>query len=168
MNLQAVRRQIGVVLQNTQLFSGDIFRNIVGESNLTMKDAWEAAELAGLAADLRAMPMQMYTMVSEGGGGFSGGQKQRLAIARAFAHKPRLLFFDEATSALDNRTQAIVTGSMERLQITRVVVAHRLSTIQHADRIVVLKEGKVCEEGSYEQLMARRGAFFELARHQIA
>lgn len=168
LNLQEIRRQIGVVLQHTQLVTGDIFRNIVGETSLTVEDAWAAAEAAGLADDIRAMPMQMFTMISEGGGGFSGGQKQRLAIARAFARKPRLLFFDEATSALDNRTQAIVTASMERMQITRLVVAHRLSTILKADRIVMLQAGRVHEEGTYAELMARKGSFHALASRQLA
>ncbi len=168
LNLQAVRRQVGVVLQSAQLFSGDLFRNIVGESNLPVEAAWEAAEMAGLADDIRAMPMQMYTVISEGGGGFSGGQRQRLAIARAFVNKPRLLFFDEATSALDNRTQSIVTESMERLQVTRIVIAHRLSTIVSANRIIVLHEGKVAEEGSYDELLALKGRFYELAKHQLA
>jgi NHLM bacteriocin system ABC transporter ATP-binding protein len=168
LDLREVRRQIGVVLQTTRLVTGDIFRNIVGESNLTLQDAWEAAEMAGLANDIRAMPMQMHTLISEGGGGFSGGQRQRLAIARAFAHKPRMLFFDEATSALDNRTQAIVTESLQRMQVTRVIIAHRLSTIAKADRIVALREGRVFEEGTYAELMEKKGFFYELARRQLA
>lgn len=162
-----VRRQIGVVLQNTSLIPGDIFRNIVGESSLTLDDAWRAAGMAGLAEDIRAMPMQMHTVISEGGAGFSGGQKQRLAIARALVHSPRILFLDEATSALDNRTQATVTASLEKLNATRIIIAHRLSTIIQADRIVVLRNGRIAEEGSYEQLMARRGFFHELASRQL-
>lgn len=168
LDLGEVRRQIGVVMQNSRLVAGDIFRNIVGESSLTLDDAWRAAEMAGLAEDIRAMPMQMHTMVSEGGGGFSGGQKQRLAIARALAHAPRLLYFDEATSALDNRTQAVVTASLEKLHATRIVIAHRLSTITQADRIVVLREGRVVEDGTYSELMARRGFFHQLAARQLA
>lgn len=163
-----VRRQIGVVLQSSSLIPGDIFRNIVGESSLTLDDAWQAAEMAGLAEDIRAMPMQMHTVISEGGAGFSGGQKQRLAIARALVRLPRLLFLDEATSALDNRTQAIVAASLEKLQTTRLVIAHRLSTIIQADRVVVLREGRIIEDGSYKDLMARRGFFYELATRQLA
>lgn len=163
-----VRRQIGVVLQSSSLIAGDIFRNIVGESSLTLDDAWRAAEMAGLADDIRAMPMQMHTVISEGGAGFSGGQKQRLAIARAIAHSPRLIFFDEATSALDNRTQAIVTASLEKMNATRLVIAHRLSTIIQADRIVVLRDGRVVEDGKYEKLMAQKGFFYELASRQLA
>ena len=111
--------------------------------------------------------MGMHTVVAEGGGGFSGGQKQRLMIARAVVNKPRMLFLDEATSALDNRSQAIVTQSMDRLQATRVVVAHRLSTIIGADKIFVLVDGRVLEEGSYAELMEMNGHFAELARRQI-
>lgn len=165
---QAVRRQIGVVLQSGKLTPGDIRSNIVGASNLSDDDAWAAAEAAGLAEDIRAMPMGMHTVVSEGSGTLSGGQAQRLLIARAIVRKPRLIFLDEATSALDNRVQAVVTGSMERLKATRVVIAHRLSTIQHADHIVVLAAGRVAEEGDYAQLMANDGLFAELARRQMA
>jgi NHLM bacteriocin system ABC transporter ATP-binding protein len=167
LDMREVRRQIGVVLQNASLVAGDIFRNIVGESSLTLDDAWRAAEMAGLAEDIRAMPMEMHTVVSEGGAGFSGGQRQRLAIARALAHNPRLLFFDEATSALDNRTQAIVTESLEKTQATRLVIAHRLSTIIRADRIVVLRDGRVVEDGKYADLMNQRGFFYELASRQL-
>jgi ABC-type bacteriocin/lantibiotic exporter with double-glycine peptidase domain len=113
------------------------------------------------------MPMQMHTVISEGGAGFSGGQKPGLAIARALAHNPRLLLFDEATSALDNRTQAIVTASLEKTRATRVVIAHRLSTIIRADRIVVLRDGRVIEDGKYADLMNRRGFFYELASRQL-
>jgi len=168
LDLREVRRQVGVVLQASRLITGDIYRNIVGESNLTLEDAWDAADMAGVAADIRAMPMQMFTMISEGGGGFSGGQKQRLAIARAFAHRPRLIFFDEATSALDNRTQAIVSESMENLQVTRIVIAHRLSTIVKANRIIVMNEGRIVEQGTYDELMVREGYFHSLAKRQIA
>lgn len=124
--------------------------------------------MAGFDADVRAMPMGMHTVVSEGGGTLSGGQRQRLMIARAVIQRPRLLYFDEATSALDNRTQAIVTASLDRLQATRVVVAHRLSTVVSADRIVVVERGRVVQEGRYEELMAQPGLFAELARRQIA
>jgi len=168
LDLRALRRQIGVVMQNSTLIAGDIFRNIVGESNLTLDDAWHAAEMAGLADDIRAMPMQMHTVVSEGGTGFSGGQRQRLAIARALAHKPRVVLFDEATSALDNRTQATVTKSLEQLRATRLVIAHRLSTIAQADRIVVMQYGRIVENGTYEELMAAKGFFHDLAKRQLA
>ncbi len=134
----------------------------------TMDDAWEAAEMAGLADDIRQMPMGMHTVVSEGGGTFSGGQRQRLMIARALVNKPRVIFFDEATSALDNRTQAIVTESMDRLDATRIVIAHRLSTIVNADRICYFDGGEMRESGTYDELMAQDGLFAQLAKRQIA
>ncbi|MCC7054307.1 MAG: NHLP bacteriocin export ABC transporter permease/ATPase subunit [Gemmatimonadaceae bacterium] len=168
LDVQSVRRQIGVVLQSGRLMSGDIFTNIVGSANATIADAWEAARMAGFDDDIKSMPMGMHTVVSEGGGTLSGGQRQRLLIARAIVHRPRILFFDEATSALDNRTQAIVTQSLDRLQATRIVVAHRLSTIQHADRICVVDRGAIAESGTYEELLAQEGLFAQLARRQIA
>jgi NHLM bacteriocin system ABC transporter ATP-binding protein len=167
LDLQAVRRQIGVVLQNGRLFSGDVFSNIVGSAPLTIDDAWEAARLAGLDQDLKNMPMGMHTVVSEGGSGLSGGQRQRLMIARAIVGKPRLLLFDEATSALDNQTQSTVSASRQGLQATRVVIAHRLSTILHADRIFVLDRGVIVQSGTYQELIAQPGLFVELAKRQL-
>jgi ATP-binding cassette subfamily C protein len=167
-DLRELRRQIGVVLQNSALLPADIFSNIVGTSSLGIDDAWAAARQAGVDEEIREMPMNMYTYLSEGGGGLSGGQKQRLLIARALVRQPRILIFDEATSALDNRSQGIVTASMERLQATRVVIAHRLSTIRNADRICFLKDGKIAEMGSFSELMRKQGLFAELARRQMA
>ena len=168
LDVAAVRRQIGVVLQSGRLLSGDIFTNIVGSSPLTVDDAWAAAEMAGFADDVRAMPMGMHTVVSEGGGTLSGGQRQRLMIARALVHRPRLLYFDEATSALDNRTQDIVSNSLQQLRATRVVVAHRLSTIINADRIYVIERGQIVQSGRYEELILEPGLFAALATRQIA
>jgi NHLM bacteriocin system ABC transporter ATP-binding protein len=168
LDVPAVRRQIGVVLQNGRLLSGDIFSNIVGSAPLTIDDAWAAAQMAGFAEDVQAMPMGMHTVVSEGGATLSGGQRQRLMIARALVHRPRLLFFDEATSALDNRTQGIVTASLQQLQATRIVVAHRLSTIVNADRICVIDRGQVVQTGRYEELIEQPGLFAMLAKRQIA
>jgi ABC-type bacteriocin/lantibiotic exporter with double-glycine peptidase domain len=162
-----VRRQIGVVTQSARLLPGDIFRNIVGTRALTMDDAWEAAEVAGIADDIRDMPMQMHTFVAEGATTFSGGQRQRLLIARAVAAKPRLLFFDEATSALDNRTQSQVADAIARLRATRVVIAHRLSTVRQADRILVLRGGRVVQDGTFDELLAQRGDFADLAQRQL-
>ncbi|NDJ53223.1 MAG: NHLP bacteriocin export ABC transporter permease/ATPase subunit [Chloroflexi bacterium] len=168
LDIRAVRQQIGVVLQNSQVMSGsDIFTNIIGANQLTMDDAWEAAEMAGFADDVRQMPMEMYTVVSEGGSTLSGGQRQRLMIARAIVTKPRIVFFDEATSALDNKTQAIVSESLERLDATRIVIAHRLSTIMNADRILVLNKGVLVEQGKYDELIKQKGVFSDLARRQI-
>ena len=125
-----VRQQMGVVLQTSRVMPTEMYRNIIGAGSKTIEDAWSAAERAGLAEDIRAMPMGMHTYVSEGGGTLSGGQRQRLMIARAIVNKPKILFLDEATSALDNRAQAIVTESMDKMEATRIVIAHRLSTIQ--------------------------------------
>ena len=131
-----------------------------------MDDAWEAAELAGIAEDIRQMPMNMFTVIGEGLGGISGGQKQRLMIARAIAPKPKILMFDEATSALDNITQKQVSDALDSLKCTRVVIAHRLSTIRNCDRIIVLDGGKIVEDGSYDELIAKDGFFAELVRRQ--
>jgi NHLM bacteriocin system ABC transporter ATP-binding protein len=168
LDIQEVRRQIGVVLQNGRLVVGDIFRNIVGNSKSTLDEAWEAAAMAGIADDIRAMPMKMHTVLGEDAQTLSGGQRQRLMIARAIVSRPKMLFLDEATSALDNRTQAIVTKSLEQLKATRIVVAHRLSTIINADRICVVEKGRLVQEGSYRELMNERGTFAELARRQQA
>ncbi len=166
-DIQAVRSQIGVVLQNSKLRPGSILDNIIGTSLKTLDDAWEAAQMCGLAEDIEAMPMGMHTMVSEGGGGLSGGQQQRILIARAVVHRPRILFFDEATSALDNRVQAIVSKSLEGLKATRIVIAHRLSTIINADRIFVLENGGIEQTGTYEELINQPGLFADLAKRQI-
>ena len=169
LDLREVRQQIGVFLQDSKLLPVDIFRNIVGvATDLTVDDAWEAARLAGLEDDIRVLPMGMHTYVSEGGGGFSGGQQQKLLIARALVRRPRILIFDEATSALDNRSQATVMESVEKLQATRIVIAHRLSTIINADRICYLDAGKIVEMGTYDELMKLDGRFAALARRQMA
>jgi len=168
MNKDLVRKQIGVVLQNGALMSGSIYKNIVGNSELTLENAWEAARMAGMEEDIKQMPMEMHTVISEGAGTFSGGQKQRLMIARAIVHKPRLIFMDEATSALDNKTQSVVSESLNKLQSTRIIIAHRLSTIINADRIYVLDKGTIVESGTYDELMEKEGLFSELAKRQIA
>lgn len=166
-DLKSLRRKIGVVMQNGKLFSGDVFSNItISAPWLTLDDAWEAAELAGIAEDIRRMPMGMHTIISEGSGGVSGGQRQRLMIARAIAPKPKVLMFDEATSALDNLTQKRVSDSLDRLKCTRIVIAHRLSTIRSCDRILYLEGGKIIEDGNYEELIAKDGKFAELVARQ--
>lgn len=165
---RSLRRKIGTVMQNGKLFQGDIFSNIIITAPwLTLDDAWEAAEMAGIAEDIRAMPMGMHTVISEGSGGISGGQRQRLLIARAIVSKPKILIFDEATSALDNVTQKIVSESLEKLKCTRIVIAHRLSTIIACDRIVVLEDGHIVEDGTYDELMANGGAFTHLVERQM-
>ncbi len=167
LDLKSLRRKIGTVMQNGKLFQGDVFSNIIiSAPQLTMDEAWEAARLAGIADDIHAMPMGMHTIISEGSGGISGGQRQRLMIARAIAPKPRILMFDEATSALDNITQKIVSESLDSLKCTRIVIAHRLSTIRHCDRIIVLDKGKIIEDGTYEELIDRNGFFAELVERQ--
>ena len=167
MDLKSLRRRIGSVMQSGKLFTGDIYSNIViNNPRLTMDEAWEAAEMAGFADDIRNMPMGMFTMISEGQGGISGGQRQRLLIARAIAGKPKILVFDEATSALDNITQKIVSDSLEKLKCTRIVIAHRLSTIKQCDRIIVLDQGHIIEDGTYENLIAKNGFFAELVERQ--
>jgi ABC-type bacteriocin/lantibiotic exporter with double-glycine peptidase domain len=148
--------------------SNSIFENIVCGGLSTMEDAWEAARAAGLADDIEQMPMGMHTIVSEGGSNLSGGQRQRIMIARALVMKPGILIFDEATSALDNRTQSIVTDSLNRLKVTRLVVAHRLSTIRNADKIYVIENGRVVQLGKYEELVNQPGLFAQLMKRQIA
>lgn len=169
LDLKSVRQKIGVVMQNGSLFPGDIFSNIIVTSPWKTLDAvWESARLAGIDKDIEDMPMGMNTLISEGAGGISGGQKQRIMIARALISKPSILFFDEATSALDNITQKYVSDSISSLNCTRIVIAHRLSTIRYCDRIVVIDKGKIVEDGVYEELINRKGEFYELAKRQIS
>ena len=168
-DLRSLRRKIGTVMQSDGLFQGDIYSNIVITApELTLDDAWEAAEKAGIADDIRDMPMGMNTIISEGQGGISGGQKQRLMIARAIAPKPKLLMFDEATSALDNKTQKQISDALDEMGCTRIVIAHRLSTIKNCDRIIVMDGGKIIEDGTYDELNAANGYFKRLLERQQA
>ncbi len=167
LDLPSLRKKIGTVMQDAGLFQGDIYSNIVITApELTLADAWEAAEKAGIADDIREMPMGMNTIIAEGQGGISGGQRQRLMIARAIAPKPKLLMFDEATSALDNKTQKQVSDALDAMGCTRIVIAHRLSTIKHCDRILVLDGGHIIEDGTYDELIAKNGYFAELVERQ--
>ena len=163
----AVRRRMGVVLQNVEIVAGSIYENIAGMSPLSAEEAWAAARAAALEDDIRAMPMGMRTMLPEGGVGLSAGQQQRLLIARALARTPRVVLFDEATSALDNRAQAEVQASLKKLGVTRLVIAHRLSSIRDVDRIYVLDGGRIVESGRYNNLMERDGVFAALSRRQL-
>jgi ABC-type bacteriocin/lantibiotic exporter with double-glycine peptidase domain len=164
----SLRRKIGCCLQSGSLFTGDLFHNItITAPWATHDDAWEALRMACMEDDVRRMPMGLHTVVSEGGGGFSGGQKQRILIARALISKPNIIFFDEATSALDNIAQKSVSDNLDKLRCTRVVIAHRLSTIRHCDRIVVLDKGHIAEQGTFEELMANKGLFYEMAQRQL-
>ena len=167
LNHRALRSNIGCVMQNSKLFPGDIFSNItITAPELDEAGAWKAAETAGVSEDIRKMPMKMHTMISEGAGTLSGGQVQRIIIARAIASRTKILLFDEATSALDNITQKIVSDSLARLKCTRVVIAHRLSTVKNCGRILVIDGGKIAEEGSYDELMNRKGLFASLVERQ--
>ena len=166
-DLSSLRKKIGTVMQDAGVFQGDIYSNIViSAPQLTLDDAWEAAEKAGIADDIRAMPMGMHTIISEGQGSISGGQRQRIMIARAIAPKPKLLIFDEATSALDNKTQKMVSDALDAMGCTRIVIAHRLSTIKHCDRILVLDNGVITEQGTYDELIKADGFFAELVKRQ--
>jgi len=167
LDLPSVRRQIGVVLQHDRVRTGDIFQNIVGNRTHTVDEAWEAAEKAGIADDIRRMPMGMHTHIPEGGTGFSGGQLQRLVIARALINRPPILIMDEATSALDNVSQKLVTDNICAMKMTRIVIAQRLSTIQRADRIIVFENGGIAETGPFEELIQKQGAFYALAARQL-
>jgi ABC-type bacteriocin/lantibiotic exporter with double-glycine peptidase domain len=167
LDLRSVRRQIGAVLQGSELLPSSIHFNIVGTTKKTMEDAWLAAQRACIADDIEALPMKMFTVLSDRSVTISGGQKQRILIARALVREPKLLIFDEATSALDNNTQAIVSRSLESLQATRVVIAHRLSTIMQADRIYVLDKGSIVQSGTYHELIEQPGLFRELAKRQM-
>jgi len=164
----AVRRQCGVVLQNGQLLAGDIKSNIIGSSGYTIEDAWTAARMAGIDKQIEAMPMGMHTVLSEGATTLSGGQRQRIMIARALVSRPRIILFDEATSALDNPTQKVVAESMRQLNATRIIIAHRLSSVAEADRVIVLDQGRIVQRGRYEELLADQdGLFASLASQQL-
>lgn len=168
LDLTSLRRKIGTVMQKGDIFRGTIFSNItITSPDLTVEEAWKAAEIAGIADDIRRMPLQMNTPLPDGGKGVSGGQKQRLTIARAIASKPSILIFDEATSALDNLTQKAVSDALGEMHCTRIVIAHRLSTICNCDRILCMDGGRIAEEGTYEQLIARNGLFAELVQRQL-
>jgi NHLM bacteriocin system ABC transporter ATP-binding protein len=167
LDVSAVRRQLGVVLQNGKLATGSLYENICGGLQLPLEQAWDAVRMAGLEDDIKALPMGMHTAIAEGVNTLSGGQRQRVMIARALARRPRILLFDEATSSLDNRSQAIVSDALGSLNVTRIVIAHRLSTVRDADRIVVIVEGKIVQSGTFAELNAAEGVFADFARRQL-
>lgn len=164
-----LRKKFGVVLQNGGLITGSIHDNItITTPTATMEQVKQAVKDAGLEKDIADMPMGLHTVLSEGDGSISGGQRQRILIARAIVGKPKILFFDEATSALDNATQATVCESLDKLNATRIVIAHRLSTIINCDRIFVMDAGQIVESGNFDQLMAKKGLFYNLASRQLS
>jgi ATP-binding cassette subfamily C protein len=166
LRLDLVRRQIGVVPQDAALLAGTVQEVIAGGSQITTEQVWHAAEQAAIATDIQTFPMGLHTVVSEGGGNISGGQRQRLAIARALVRQPALLLLDEATSSLDNRSQAEVSRNLQQMGLTRLVIAHRLSTIRHADRIVVMEAGQIVQQGSFNEISNMPGPFADLMRRQ--
>lgn len=166
-DVNLVRQQLGIVLQQDSLVPGSIFDNIAGVSNITVEEAWRIAEEVGLADDILNMPMQMNTMINLDGQGLSGGQKQRILIARAIVRKPKVLILDEATRALDNVTQKMVIDCLTKLKMTRIVIAHRLSTLVKVDRIFVIENGIISEMGTYKELLAKKGSFYRLIQKQV-
>lgn len=167
LDIKSVRRQIGTVLQNSKPVTGDILSNITGSASSDLDAAWRAARIAGIDEEIKTMPMGMHTIIGEGGTCFSGGERQRLMIARAVVNSPRILLLDEATSALDNPAQEKVQRCLGQINATRVVVAHRLSTVRYADCIYVLNAGRIIDKGSYEELWNRHGYFAEMIGRQI-
>ena len=167
LDLRSLRRHFGVVMQNGQILPDNIFGIIAGEAPLTEREAFDAARAVGLDEDIEALPMGMNTVISEGGLGLSGGQKQRLLVARALARKPRVLLFDEATSMLDNRTQDTIRNTLRGLNITRILIAHRLSTVVDTDRLYVMQDGRIVETGHYRDLIEKGGILAEMASRQF-
>jgi len=169
LDLPGLRRQIGAVLQSTQLMSGTIRSNIAGNRpDCDLQTVMEAADIAAIHDLIETLPMKYDTVLAEGGGGLSVGQRQRISIARALVHQPKLLLLDEATSALDNQSQQRVESRLRRLGLTRIVIAHRLSTVLDADQILVLDQGRIKERGRHEELMARKDLYYHLIQSQAA
>ncbi len=169
LNLKQVRRKIGVVPQSVQLHPQDLWDNIVAHhEEASTEEAWKAARAAQIEREIKAMPMGMMTMVGTSGTVLSGGESQRITIARSLMRNPRIMLLDEATNWLDNQSQAQVMQNLAILTSTRIVIAHRLSTLQHADRIYVLQAGRVVQTGSFKELMEVGGVFRELVKRQIA
>jgi ABC-type bacteriocin/lantibiotic exporter with double-glycine peptidase domain len=165
-DIEAIRRQVGTVLQSGKILSGTVRQFVEGPNALSDDEVWAALSMARMDDIIRKLPMGLYTGLGNNGGGFSGGQRQRLMLARAMARNPRVLILDEATSALDNQTQAEIMQTLRELTCTRIVVAHRLSTIRHADRIVTMVGGQIVQSGTYDALVDSPGPFRDLVRRQ--
>ena len=167
-DIRTIRDQTGVVLQDGKIMEGSVLYNIIGTSDYTVEDAWEASRMAGCDKEIEGLEQKMDTILPPGGGTLSGGQQQRIVIARALVNKPKLILFDEATSALDNSTQKTVTENINKLKVTKIVIAHRLSTIKDADTIVVLEEGEILEKGNYDTLIKNKAFFYNLVKNQMS
>jgi ATP-binding cassette subfamily C protein len=167
LNLAGLRHHIGIVLQDIELLSGTIGENVSAGRALDEQDIWNALAQSAMAEKVAAMPLKLNTPVISGGGNLSGGERQRIMLARALAQQPSILIMDEATSALDNKAQAVVEAAVSLLDCTRLTIAHRLSTIQKADRIIMLEAGRVAEDGTFLELVRRRGSFYRLIQSQL-
>ena len=165
-DIRQLRHQTGVILQETKLFHKSIIDNICPGEDPDFEKVERATRQANLHDEIIRLPMQYHSMLSEGGTNLSGGQRQRLLLARALYHDPSILILDEATSALDNLNENLIDDNISKLDCTRIVIAHRLNTVRNADRIIVLDQGKIIEEGSHQALMAKRGYYYELYHAQ--
>ncbi|TXK90331.1 peptidase domain-containing ABC transporter, partial [Parageobacillus sp. SY1] len=167
LDLHHLRSQIGAVLQETRLFHGSILENIrLLNDQVPFEKVIEACKLADIHEEIIKQPMGYYTMISEGGSNFSGGQRQRLLLARALVNEPKILILDEATSALDNLSEIRVQQNLRRLNCTQIIIAHRLTTIVDADRIIVLKDGEIVEIGNHQELLKNKGFYYKLYTRQ--
>lgn len=167
LNKKIIRRQMGVVLQNSTLMTGSIYENLVGYSKVDHSIIWEALKKVGMYDEIASLPMGLHTIIADGGGGFSGGQRQRLLVARALIGDPKILLFDEATSALDNISQKIITETLQHIKSTKIVIAHRLETIMGADYIYFLGNGNILQQGKPQELLIIDGPFRQFAEKQM-
>jgi ATP-binding cassette subfamily B protein len=169
LSMEEIRQQVGMVLQSPYLFRGTLAENIAyGKPDAKYSEIVRAAKAANAHDFITAMPEGYDTIVGEGGSGLSGGERQRISIARAILHNPRILILDEATSSVDTETERQIQEALDELVKgrTTIAIAHRLSTLYNADRILVLNQGKLEEQGTPQQLMEHQGAFFNLVQMQ--